>query len=64
MDKVSRESFLYNAFRFFYFALIGKFFWNDGRRYEGECKDGNPHGQGKKSALFNYLLILTYCSLL
>jgi len=45
-----------------FIALIGKLFWNNGDRYEGECKDGNPHGQGKKSALLNYLLILTYCS--
>jgi len=63
MDKVSRESFLFNAFRFFYFSLIGKFFWNDGDRYEGEWKDGKRNGQGKKSALLNYLLI-HHCSLL
>jgi len=53
MDKVSRDLFLFNGFRFFYFALIcfielfidsnilfialiGKYFWNDGTRYEGE----------------------------
>jgi len=29
-------------------ALIGKLFYNDGGRYEGEWKDGKPHGQGKK----------------
>jgi len=40
-------------------ALIGEFFWNDGNRYEGEYEDGFMHGQGKKSALLNYLLILT-----
>jgi len=40
-------------------ALIGKFFWNDGDRYEGEWKDNKMHGQGKKSAFLNYLLILT-----
>jgi len=27
---------------------IGKFFYNDGDRYEGEWKDGNEHVQGKK----------------
>ena len=41
-----------------FIALIGKFFGNDGRRYEGEWKDDKMHGQGNKSALFNYLLIL------
>jgi len=40
-------------------AFIGKFFWNDGSRYEGEWKDDKRNGQGKKSALLNYLLILT-----
>jgi hypothetical protein len=81
MDKVSRELFLFNGFRFFYFALIsfielfidsntlfialiGKFFGNNGDRYEGEWKDDKAHGQGNKSALLNYLLILTHCSLL
>jgi len=38
------------------FGLIGKYFWNDGRRYEGEWKDDNKHGQGKESDLF----ILTF----
>jgi len=33
----------------FYFALIGKFFWNNGNRYEGEWKDDKKNGQGKKS---------------
>jgi len=40
-------------------AFIGKYFWKDGNRYEGEWKDGMKHGQGNKSALLNYLLILT-----
>jgi len=29
-------------------ALIGKEFYNDGDRYEGEWKDGKKHGQGNK----------------
>jgi len=29
--------------------ILGKFFYNDGERYEGEWKDGMKHGQGKKS---------------
>jgi len=28
--------------------IIGKFFYNNGDRYEGEWKDNNMHGQGKK----------------
>jgi len=40
------------------FSIVGKFFWNDGDRYEGEWKDGKAHGQGNKSALLNDLLIL------
>ena len=40
-------------------ALIGKYFWNDGDRYEGEWKNGNKHGQGNKSDWLNDLLILT-----
>jgi len=27
--------------------IIGKLFWNDGSRYEGEWRDGKYHGQGK-----------------
>ena len=42
-----------------FIALLGKLFLNDGNRYEGEWKDDNKHGQGNKSALLNYLLILT-----
>jgi len=30
-------------------ASIGKFFWNDGEKYEGEWRDGKMHGQGKKN---------------
>ena len=30
-------------------TFIGKYFWNNGDRYEGEFKDGKRHGQGKKS---------------
>ena len=39
--------------------FIGKYFFNDGARYEGEWKDDKKHGQGKKSYLLNDLLILT-----
>jgi len=28
--------------------LKGKFFWDDGSRYEGENIKGKAHGQGKK----------------
>ena len=45
-------------------TLIGKFFCNDGNRNEGEWKDGNMHGQGKKSDLLNALLILTLFNIL
>ena len=57
MDKVSREKFL--GFRIWNYAFIGKYFYNDGNRYEGEFKDDKKHGQGKKSYLLNDLLILT-----
>jgi len=30
---------------------IGKYFWNNGDRYEGEWKDGKYHGEGKKQAI-------------
>ena len=36
----------------------GKFYWKNGDRFEGEFKDGNQHGQGKKLYLLNDLLIL------
>jgi len=35
--------------------LIGKWFGNNGDRYEGEYKDGFMHGQGKKYVI--YLII-------
>ena len=38
----------------------GKFFFDNGNRYEGEWKDGNYHGQGKKSDLLNSLLIIFF----
>jgi len=41
------------------FFQIGKLFWNNGERYEGEWKDGKANGQGKKCYLLNDLLILT-----
>ena len=42
-----------------FITLTGKLFCNNGNRYEGEFKDDNMHGQGKKSDLLNDLLILT-----
>ena len=57
MEKVSWERFL--GFRVWNYTFIGKFFHNNGNIYEGEWKDGNQHGQGKKSYLLNALLILT-----
>ena len=39
---------------------IGQFLGKNGDRYEGEWKDGNRHGQGKKQVnTFYDLLILT-----
>jgi len=32
---------------------IGKKFWSDGNRYEGEWKDGTIHGQGKNNGLLS-----------
>jgi hypothetical protein len=32
--------------------LIGEYFWNNGDKYEGEFKDGQENGQGKKRDLF------------
>ena len=40
-------------------TLIGEFFCNNGNRYEGEWKNDNMHGQGRKSDWLNDLLILT-----
>ena len=48
MDKVNREYFLFSGFTFSILLFIGKFFYNDGGRYEGELKDGKKHGHGKK----------------
>jgi len=45
-------------------AWIGKFFWNNENRYEGEWKDGKKHGQGKKRYLLNDLLILALFNVL
>ena len=38
---------------------LGKWFGNNGDRYEGYLKDSNPHGQGKKEVISFDLLILT-----
>ena len=40
-------------------ALIGKKFWKNGDRYEGEWKDGNGHGRGNKDDWLDDLLLLT-----
>jgi len=58
MDMVSRY-FYFLWVLIFYFASIGKIFWNDGGKYEGEWKDGKRHGQGKKRDLLSDSLILT-----
>jgi len=34
-------------------AFLGKFFSNDGDRYEGEWKEDKKHGQGKQIDLLN-----------
>jgi len=39
-------------------VLIGKIFWNDRDKYEGEWKDNKMHGQGKKIYWFSYCLML------
>jgi len=31
---------------------LGKGFWNNGGRYEGEWKDGVMHGKGKKQVIY------------
>jgi len=38
---------------------LGKWFGNNGDRYEGYLKDSNPHGQGKKEVISFDLLIQT-----
>jgi len=54
MDKVYNSSFLLYAL-FIILCFIGEYFWNNGNRYEGEWKDGEYHGQGKKEVI--YLMI-------
>jgi len=39
--------------------LIGKKFYNNGDMFEGEWKDSERTGQGKKRDFFNELLMLT-----
>ena len=64
MDKVSRD-FFFSGFNFlFCFKFqIGKFFWNDGNRYEGEWKDDKKNGQGKKSDIEGFIYS-EHCSML
>ena len=41
--------------------FVGKWFWNNGERYEGEWKDDIMHGKGKKEVIylsFHCLMIL------
>jgi len=33
-------------------CFTGKYFWNDGGRYEGEWKDDKQNGQGKTKAAY------------
>jgi len=47
MDKVKTSYILLLAL-FVMFCFIGEYFSNDEDRYEGEWKDGNMHGIGKK----------------
>jgi len=64
MDKVCSSYLLFYT-SFLILCFIGKFFWNNGNRYEGKWKDDIMHGQGKKEDiyfliyLFIYLFILT-----
>ena len=45
----------------FFDDSIGKFFWINGDRYEGEWIDDKKHGRGKEGSYLDYdLLILTY----
>jgi len=39
-------------------SSLGKKFWNNGKIYEGEWKDGKAHGQGKSIDLLNDSLVL------
>ena len=49
MAKVRNKWLLYDLLILTLFDdSIGIYFWNNGNRYEGEWKDGNKHGQGKK----------------
>jgi len=43
----------------FFDASIGKFFWSDGDRYEGELENEGLHGQGKRAVilLFNFFIL-------
>jgi len=51
MDKVCSSYFLFYA-SFLILCFIGKFFWNNGNRYEGKWKDDIMHGQGKKEDIY------------
>jgi len=41
-------------------ALIGKLFWSDWNKYEGELKDYNFHGQGRKREKLIMSLLNTF----
>ena len=53
MAKVRKKWLLYDLLILTLFNdSIGKWFGNDGKRYEGEFKDGIMHGQGKKEVIY------------
>jgi len=47
MDKVKKKYYyLFLKKSITFFSFEGKLFFPDGKRYEGEFKDGKYHGQG------------------
>ena len=50
MAKVLRDLFVLMTY-VLYFDFVGKYFYSNGNRYEGEWKDGNKHGQGKNKII-------------
>jgi len=52
MAKVRNKWLLYDLLiQTLFDDSIGKWFWNNGNRYEGEWKDDKKHGQGKKQVI-------------